>query len=296
MSIVIGLKRSLILPFLLPLIITSLFYLQKGIDLKKVAVSQAERFIFLPKGEYLKTASLGYDQLVADAIWLQAIQVIGEKMITEEGYDWIYHAIDLVTTLDPRFDYAYQVGGIVLSALGKKIDMSNALLEKGLRENPDIWQIPFFLGFNHFFYMDDYKRAADYMSMASKLPGHPEYLPLLATRLYVQAKDPDIALEFLARMHQETKDEKVKKKIEERAKEVMIERDILFLEGGVKRYIEIYKKDPDRLEDLVAGGIINMTPKEPFGGYYYIDKETKEIKSSVKKERMRLYKSPKEIR
>lgn len=290
-------ERSIILIFLLLLLILApISYIQQEIDLKRGGISQAERFMFLPKGDYLKAASLEYDQLVADAIWLQAIQVIGEKRITEEGYSWIYHALDVVTTLDPKFDYAYQVGGIILSAIGKKIDMSNTLLEKGLKENPDIWQIPFYLGFNHFFYMDKYKEAADYMAMASRLPGHPEYLPHLAARLYVQAKDPDIALEFLARMHQETKDEKVKKEIEERAKEVMIERDILFLDGGVKRYIEIYKKDPGSLEDLVAGGIINMIPKEPFGGYYYIDKETKEIKSSVKKERMRLHKSSKEIR
>ncbi|MEK7279179.1 MAG: tetratricopeptide repeat protein, partial [Nitrospirota bacterium] len=73
--------------------------------------------MFLPKGEYLKPAALGYDQLVADIVWLQAIQVIGDKRISEEGYNWIYHALDVVTTLNPKMDYAYQVGGIVLSAL-----------------------------------------------------------------------------------------------------------------------------------------------------------------------------------
>lgn len=284
------LRRSFILFFLLPLILASIFYIQQKIDLKKGESKQLERFMFLPKGEYLKSASLGYDQLVADIIWLRAIQVIGEKKISEEGYAWIYHALDVVTTLDPKFDYAYQVGGIVLSALGKKIDMSNALLEKGLRENPDIWQIPFYLGFNHFFYMDDYKKAADYMAIASRTPGRPFYIPQLAATLYVQKGNLEVALELLARAYQETSDERIKKEIENKAKDVIVERDILFLEGGVARYIERYKKYPVSLEDLVAGQIINMIPKEPFGGYYYIDKKTKEIKSSIKKERMRLHK------
>ncbi|MBI5745630.1 MAG: hypothetical protein HZA13_01340 [Nitrospirae bacterium] len=245
--------------------------------------------MFLPKGEYLRTAALGYDQLVADIIWLQAIQVIGDKRISEEGYNWIYHALDVITTLDPKFDYAYQVGGVILSALGKKIDLSNALLEKGLKENPDVWQIPFYLGFNHFFYMDDYKKAAEYMTIVSRLPGRPFYIPQLAATLYVEQGNPEVALEFLERAYKETEDERIKKEIENKTREVIVERDILFLESGVKRYIGTYKKDPETLDDLVKGGIINIIPKEPFGGYYYIVKETMEVKSSVKKERIRLH-------
>lgn len=292
--IIILSKRSFILFFLLPFIIASLFYIQKAIDIQRGGIKQVERFMFLPKGEYLKSASLGYDQLVADIIWLRAIQVIGEKKISEEGYNWIYHALDVITTLDPKFDYAYQVGGIVLSNFGNKIDMSNALLEKGLKENPNVWQIPFYLGVNHFFFMDEYRKAADYVALAARIPGRPFYLPQLAATLYVTEGNPDVALEFLGRVYEEAEVEWIRKEIENKAKEVMVERDILFLEGGVARYIERYKKYPVSLEDLVVGQIINMIPKEPFGGYYYIDKETKEIKSSIKKERMKLYKSSKE--
>lgn len=285
-----GSRRSLILFLLLPLVIAPLFYIQQEIDLKRDENRKIERFMILPKGEYLKTAALGYDQLIADIIWLRAIQVIGEKRISEEGYNWIYNALDVVTTLDPKFHYAYQVGGVILSALGKKIDLSNAILEKGLRENPSIWQIPFYLGFNHFFYMDDYKKAADYMTIASRLPGRPFYIPQLAATLYVEEGDPEVALEFLERVYKETEDERVRKEIETKAKDVMIERDILFLEGGIKRYIEIYGKYPENLQELLTGKIINMIPKEPFGGHYFIDKETKEVKSSINRKRVRLHK------
>ncbi|HLF87260.1 MAG TPA: hypothetical protein VI584_09270 [Nitrospiria bacterium] len=287
-------RRSLILLLFLPFFIVTLFLIQQEIDIKRDSNRQVERFMFLPKGEYLKAAALGYDQLVADIVWLQAIQVLGEKRISAEGYDWIYHALDVITTLDPKFDYAYQVGGVVLATLGKKIDLSNALLEKGLKENPDVWQIPFYLGFNHFFYMDNYKKAAEFMTIAARLPGRPFYIPQLAATLYVEEGSPEVALEFLERAYKETEDERIKKEIENKTREVMVARDIIFLEGGVKRYIEIYKKNPETLEDLVTGRIINMIPKEPFGGYYYIDKETDEIKSSMKKERMRLHGKPKE--
>ncbi len=282
-------RLSFMLLFSLPLILASLFYIQQKIDIKRGRFQQVERFMFLPKGEYLKAAALGYDHLAADIIWLRAIQVIGEKRISAEGYNWIYHALDVITTLDPKFHYAYQVGGVVLATLGKKIDLSNALLEKGLKENPDVWQIPFYLGFNHFFYMDDYKKAAEFMTITSRLPGRPFYIPQLAATLYVEQGNPEVALEFLERAYKETEDERIKKEIENKTREVIVERDILFLESGVKRYIGTYKKDPETLDDLVKGGIINIIPKEPFGGYYYIVKETMEVKSSVKKERIRLH-------
>jgi hypothetical protein len=163
---------------------------------------------------------MGYDQLAADIVWLRAIQVIGEDTNTPEQYEWIYHALDVVTTLDPKFSYAYEVGGIILSVLGKQPGLSNLLLNKGAQENPEIWKFPFYIGFNDFFYLKDYSSAAFYMARASKLPGRPAYLPKLAARLYVQAGKPGTALVFLDGMIRETKDEKIRKALRERVREI----------------------------------------------------------------------------
>jgi hypothetical protein len=38
-----------------------------------------ERLIYLPDAEYLKIVSLGYRELIADLLWIQSIQVMGEK-------------------------------------------------------------------------------------------------------------------------------------------------------------------------------------------------------------------------
>lgn len=245
--------------------------------------------MLLPKGEYLKPVVLGYEQLVGDIIWLRTIQVIGEKVVTPQGYDWIYHALDVVTTLDPKFVYAYQLGGVTLSVLGRRPDLSNTLLEKGMRENPEVWQIPFYIGFNNFFYLNDYEAAAEYMDKASKLPGHPAYLPKLAARLYVQAGNPDVALDFLARMYKDTDDEKVKLALEQRIKEVIVERDTMFLEEAINRYKEAYKLYPENLQDLIRRRIIKEMPHEPFGGFYYLHQGDGKVYSSTIKQRMKVY-------
>ncbi len=283
-------KHLLLMPLIAAAIAFSIYIIQHQIAGYKGIDKKIEKFVTLPKGEYLKPVVLGYEQLAADIIWLQAIQVIGENTVTPDGYDWIYHALDVVTTLDPEFSYAYQLGGVTLSVLGKAPEKSNTLLLKGMRENPGVWQIPFYIGFNNFFYLNEYGRAAEFMAKASELPGHPAYLPKLAARLYVQAGDPDIALEFLLRMSKETGDEKVREALGERIKEVIVERDAKLLEKAINEYRDVYKSHPERLIELVERGIIAELPREPFGGYYYFNPEDRRIYSSVVRERMKVYK------
>lgn len=289
MHVLFSRSKYTVIFLLISVLALSIYIVQRQLSIYKGMEKKIEGFAALPKGEYLKAAVMGYEQLTADIIWLQVVQVIGDKTVTPDGYEWIYHALDVVTTLDPKFDYAYQLGGVALSVLGKAPEKSNALLLKGMRENPDVWQIPFYIGFNNFFYLNEYGKAAEYMARASELPGHPEYLPKLASRLYVQAGDPDVALDFLLKMYKESGDEKVRVTLDRRIKEVTVERDALFLEEAIKKYKVVFKAYPERLIELVERGIIVELPAEPLGGYYYFNPEDGRVYSSVLKERMKVY-------
>jgi hypothetical protein len=168
-----------------------------------------EQIPSLPHPAFLKHAVFGYQQVVSDILWLQAIQAIGGGKIVS-GAEWIYRTLDLATDLDPKFTYAYQLGGIVLSAGGNRLPLSNALLRKGARHNPETWQIPFYLGFNAYFYEHDYRAAALYMGAAARLPGRPGFLPGFAARLYVKAGDPRLGVALLQAMINETQDETIR--------------------------------------------------------------------------------------
>lgn len=266
-----------------------IFFMQAKIQKYKGIEQKIDEFMLLPNGEYLKPVVLGYEQFVGDVIWLKVIQVLGEETVTPKAYNWVYHALDVVTTLDPKFSYVYQLGGVSLAMLAQQPELSNKLLLKGFKENPDVWQIPFYIGFNYFFYLQDYRLAAEYMAKASELPGHPEYLPKLAARLYVQSGDPDVAIEFLYRMYNESKEEKVRAGISKRIKEVMVERDIRLLEGIVKKYKEAHRVYPATLADLVTNGFIKNVPEEPNGGNYIINPINGNVYSSKVKERMKIF-------
>ena len=43
-----------------------------------------QQLTYLPSGDYLRMAALGYRELAADLLWLQAIQVMGEQKLSED--------------------------------------------------------------------------------------------------------------------------------------------------------------------------------------------------------------------
>jgi hypothetical protein len=265
-------------------------FLQGHLDRQRTATPNLQGFMYLPQGEYLRIAVLGYEQVAADLLWIQAIQAMGErtKMSAEMGI-WLARLLDLITTLDPRFLRVYEAGGIALTTFVHLPEESNKLLQKGMGHNPDVWQLPFLLGFNYYFDLYDDQKAAEYIAKASRLPGAPEYLAGFAARLYVSARSPQVAIDFLTQVYTQTRDETVKRILEQRLKEVVVERDLLRLEEAIGRYRQMAGSPPDDLKDLMRRGILHELPAEPFGGRYLYDPRTQTVRSSVVKERMKLY-------
>ena len=272
------------------LLVALMTYLQQNLDRRSdQSIVRIEELAQLPRGEVLKPALLGYHHLGADVLWLRMLQTLGEKRNTTDEYEWIYHAVDVITTLDPQYSYAYYVGGVILSTMANRVDLSNQLLEKGHRENPAEWNLPFLLGYNHYFALGDATKGAEYIGRAADIPGAPAYLPGLATRMYAEAGNPDVALQFLEALWRDNPDLAVREKLGIRAKEVMIERDIRILEIAISRYRQKRAKLPARLSDLVNDGILAQIPEEPFGGMYRMNSETGEVSSSTHPTRLKVF-------
>ena len=152
------------------LLLLAMVVVQHELDARGRTTEMAEELGFLPRGEMLKPVLLGYHHVGADLLWLRIVQVLGDSHVGSSGWEWLNHALDVITTLDPQYVYAYDAGGTVLTELANRVDWSNRLLEKGVQENPTAWRLPFGLAYNHFFYLQDYMQAADYMAQAAKLP------------------------------------------------------------------------------------------------------------------------------
>jgi tetratricopeptide (TPR) repeat protein len=217
------------------------------------------------------------------------VQIVGKKRNSADEYEWMYHALDVITTLDPQYAYVYYAGGVILGDLANRTDLSNRLLEKGVDANPDVWNIPFLLGYNYYFLLNDPTKGAKYIMRAASLPDGPSYLPGLATRMAAEAGSPDTALAFLEARLRETHDPEMREILATRMKEVIIERDLRLLENAVEAYQAQHRASPATLTDLVAAGALSGLPQEPFGGDYQLDRETGSVSSSTHPERLRTF-------
>ena len=217
------------------------------------------------------------------------MQVVGKKRNSADEYEWMYHALDVITTLDPQYAYAYYVGGITLGDLANRPDLSIRLLDKGVIANPDVWNIPFLLGYNHYFLLGDPAKGAEYIMKAAQLPDGPSYLPGLATRMAAEAGSPATAQAFLEARLRDTQDPEMRIFLVNRMKEVIIERDLRIIEDAVEAYWMQHRTLPATLTDLVATGNLLSLPQEPFGGDYRLDPDTGSISSSTHPTRLRTY-------
>jgi len=147
--------------------------------------------LYVRSAPVLERLALSYRTLLADIYWLRAVQHYGRTKLsaeTDKRYDLLYPLLDLTTSLDPRFNVAYRFGAIFLAepfpgGPGRP-DLAIELLRKGLRSQPNRWELAEDIGFVYYWWLNDHERAAEWFTRASRLPGAPDWLgPVAATTL-----------------------------------------------------------------------------------------------------------------
>lgn len=249
----------------------------------------------VPRGAFMRLASLGQRGLVSDLYWLQTVQYIGDAKADERGYEKLFPLVDLVTDLDPRHGYAYQTGGIVLSAAGR-LEESDRILEKGMEKGPPWWSFPFYVAFNHFFYRGDYAAAARYADIAARRPGASPNISHLAVSLASKSGSPDQAVALVEELRRNVADEVTAARLDEQLKLAIVERDAQRLEAAAARFREERGRDVGSLEELVRTGTVPGIPPDPFGGHYTWDATDRKVRSSANPFRFQLREGPRDPR
>jgi tetratricopeptide (TPR) repeat protein len=158
-----------------------------------------EDTLYITSGNALRRMTVGYAALAADLYWIRAIQYFGDIRLGVESradasdYPLLYPLLDLTTTLDPRFNIAYRFGSVFLAepfpgGVGRP-DQAIALLEKGLREVPGKWEYLTDIGFVHYWWLHEYREAAQWFDRASGVPNAPWWLRSLAATTLAQGGD-----------------------------------------------------------------------------------------------------------
>lgn len=220
----------------------------------------------------IKFMAFEFKSIAADLYHVRASQFYGGRVdrvadATRDDWAWLYTNLWLATELDPYFQDPYYLGNAFLTWDAGLYVQANKLLKKGSDARSWDWTIPFFIGFNKFYFLNENKEAADYLLKAYERPGAIPYLPNLAARLYQREGRTEVALAFLINFWGNERDQKLKKSYEIR---IDAFKKILSLEKTVAIYKERNGKQPEKLEELVNAGLIKEVPKDPYGGTFYI--------------------------
>jgi hypothetical protein len=119
----------------------------------------------------------------ADLIWLRTAYYFGAHAITDQDYSYLTYLLLKITDLAPNWDYPYLFGGIVLFIEAKLPNEALILIEKGLRNKDDNWQLYFLKGYIHWKAFEDYEQSSKYIFMAAQKRGAPVYLANLSISL-----------------------------------------------------------------------------------------------------------------
>jgi len=260
-------------------------------------VAPEDADVFLPRPELAKTAALGFEAVLSDYYWIQALYKVGSEVMHSENFGpYVAKIIDVVTTLNPHVDHPYRFAAIWLYDSPESVMRGNEMLERGISHHPDDWRNHFYLGFNYFYYLDDTERAADALEVAASLEGSPTYLPRLVARLRSQNASLESAVIFLHQLVESAPNEEEKAVYQGALDEIGVELKARHLDRAREAYKKLHGKDIESLGDLVRGAhsVLEELPRpEPAdmpatlrkGDHWFIDEETGLITSSYYRHR-----------
>lgn len=224
---------------------------------------------FVPPSSTARWMSAGHPTLMANLWWLRAVQYIGDPQADRRGWDKLHPTVELVTDLDPGHGYAYQVAGTLLGSAGRVAE-SNAILEKGIRNVPTRYILPYLRAFNAFYYAGDYAEAGRYVEVAARTPGAPPHLRQNVLAMYVKGHRADAAVAFLEESLAASGDDETRKAIEEQLRRARLEAAASRLDEALQVYRERFGWSPLSPVQLVAAGLVERLPEDPYGGQFVL--------------------------
>ncbi len=246
-------------------------------QVKKAALMLAEPA--LPSVPALKALSLNQNSAMADLIWLENIQYFGQGNPYGQ-YPAMGSLLNTITELDPKFNYPYQFGMIVLPFMSQA-SAAVELGERAQREIPNDGLLTFYLASVYHLNVKDYKRAGDLYLKASTQPGGPGASKELAGVAYASDSnslaDRQVALAFWKTALDNAKDDSERNVAANWYAHMQI---VYALELAAKQYKTDKGTYPQNLTDLKDAGYISSIPKSPIGRLLILNAATGRINFS----------------
>lgn len=226
----------------------------------------------------LKSIAVDHKELLAASLVLKVLMYFGDlvekannKVIIPPDYMTMSRLLHCTVKLDPYNMDAYYFAQSFLTWDAKQFKLANDLLDYGMKYRTWDWYLPFFAGFNSAYFMRDYSKAADYFKQAGDLSGQ-NMLKSLAGRYMQESGQTDLAIAYLTGMEKGENNPALKMNYQIR---LTAFREARRIEVARDRYLETRGAMPTTVEQLITGGFLSPTPRDPYGGQFYLEADGK---------------------
>jgi len=235
--------------------------------------------LYLPNGKHLKLLSLGHGSLLADWLYIWAIQYYSEY---ERGdrYRYVEHVFgDVIAELDPHYIDPYWLGALIMIVEAHDLDAGLRLLDRGFANNPDEWILPYLAGWECY-HAGRYERAADYLAAAAAVPGAPSHVARMRAGMVARAGDDRHALDLWRQLLADPRNDAATRAIAERqVRALRVRIDLNTLSSAVETFRRRTGRLPRSLVELVRAGVLSALPLDPDGNRYAYDPASGQVSS-----------------
>lgn len=237
----------------------------------------SRELLYLPNGKYLKIASLGQAPLVADLIYLWAIQYYA-NLEQEDRFRYVEHVFgNVIAELDPHYVDPYWIGGLILTVEVKDLEAGLRLLDLGFERNPDRWILPYLAGWECY-YAGRIELSADYFKRASEVPGAPAVVRRMRAGLLSRRSEPREALRLWVEVRDDPQSDVESVTVAKRQIRVLKRQaDLGELQAAVDRFRNENGRNPRGLDELRLKSYIDRVPSDPSGRPYDYDPRTGKV-------------------
>jgi len=241
---------------------------------KKALESKTTINYILPV-EFSRAAALDFQGLAADFQLLQGIFFVGEKIEQQKKLsptEWNYFVsiIKAVIKLDPYFYDTYHFATGMLNWGAGRFQDTIDILENARQFHPNDFRFPYHIGFTYFYFLDDAKKGAQYLELASRLPDAPPLLASLASRLSYYKGNYQFSIDLLERMLSTERNIEIRQYYLKRLQAL---RGALSIEKATQRFKNEHDRLPQSLQELQDKKYLDSIPQDPYGGDYIFVEE-----------------------
>lgn len=156
-----------------------------------------DRFTYLPSGKILKPMVMDLDEAAADILWIWGMLYFSDAYLQGNGYQWLGHVLDIVTTLNPHFHTAYEFGGTVLTREKSQVPKTLKLLDRGIGVFPGDWKLRLFAATAQLQLDSNFTKAAAYLEPIALDTAVPAHIRTMSATLLNKGGGRHMALAFL---------------------------------------------------------------------------------------------------